>query len=85
MKKKYYKVKKYRVQQLTTCEGYRVSKSSMEYGRGNSFATDDVNEAYQKMAEFEKRIADTGKHSSSCMRFYYGKKCKAKFEVQEKE
>lgn len=84
-KKRSYKINKYRVLQIKTCHGHKIAKWELNSGYHISFSTDDINAAYIKKQEFEERIEKTGKHTSSCLRWYPGKKCKAKFEVRETE
>lgn len=83
-KKKNTKVKKYRVQQVKDCSGYKISKYDMEhYNSGNIFASNDLNEVYQKLALIEDRIATRGSHTAGKCRYWGEYKCKGKFEIRE--
>lgn len=76
--------KKYRVQQIRDCFGCKVGKIDIKNGFGRILSTNDLNQAYQKVAQIENRIKEKGKHSTTCWRFS-NEKCRVKLEVQEVE
>lgn len=70
---------KFRIIQVKTCSGSKADFFSS--------STNDINVAFHRIANLQKRINETGRHTtgyySGCTRGHYGVKCKAQFEVRE--